>query len=612
MARGSSISKTAIWILLGLLILGLAGFGATTLSGTVRTVGTAGDKPIPVETYARQLQQEMRAVEQETGEALPFARAQQIGLDRAVLRRLVATRSLDHEADVLGISVGDEQLRNRILDIQGFQGIDGTFDRDNYRFTLEQAGLSESEFEEQLREEVSRTILQGAVLGGVTMPDTYVDALINYVGEQRSFTRSVLGASDLTTTLEEPDEAALRAHYDENIDDFMLPETKKITYAILTPDDLIDEVEVDEAALRQAYEQRADEFNQPERRLVERLAFLTAESAADAAASLAEGAAFEDLVEDRGLELADIDLGDVSEADLGEAGAEVFAADVGAVVGPLPSTLGPALFRVNGILEAQVTSFEEAEEILRPQIANDRAQRLVDAQAESFEDLLAGGATLEDLSAETDMTLGQIDWTANIAEGVAAYEAFRRFAAAVATDDYPEIERLDDGGLFALRLDAVLPPRPEPFEEARDEVLSHWRAQETARLLSLQAEDIVTELRGGASFVDAELDAIREENLLRSDFVPGTPPGFLNRVFDMEVGDIEVIESEAAVIIVRLDAVAPPAEDGEAAALAAQLSQRASQQLARDIFEAFSGDVVRRANPQINQQALQAVHVNFP
>ncbi|MEM9576149.1 MAG: peptidyl-prolyl cis-trans isomerase [Pseudomonadota bacterium] len=612
MAKGSTVSKTAVWILLGLLILGLAGFGATNLSGNIRTIGTAGDKPISVDDYFRQLQQEIRAVEQQTRQPLPFAQAQQIGLDRAVLQRLVATRSLDHETAELGLSVGDEQLRNRILQISAFQGIDGSFDREGYRFALEQTGLSEAEFETQLREEVARTIVQGAILSGMEMPDTYVDTLVNYVGEQRSFTWSLLDANDLAEPIDVPEDTVLQAHYEANIADFTLSETKQITYAWLSPDALVDEIEIDEATLREAFDEREAEFNQPERRLVERLAFLDMQSAEAAAARLAEGETFDALVEERGLTLNDVDLGDVSQADLAEAGEGVFGAEVGDIVGPFPSSLGPALFRVNGVLAAQVTSFEEAVELLRPQIANDRARRLVEAQAESFDDLLAGGATLEELTQETDMSLGKIDWTAQSTEDIAAYEAFRQVAASVGTEDFPEIESLDDGGLFALRLDAVLPPRPAPFEEVRDEVADHWTAQETATRLAAQLADSAAQLEGGNSFASLDLDAIAEENLLRSDFVPRTPPGFMNQVFEMETGEVRVIESEASAILVRLDAVAPPAQDGDAAALRAQLGQQAAQQLATDTFEAFAADVTRRADPQINQQALQAVHVNFP
>ena len=37
-----SITKPLVWILMGLLVLGLAGFGVTSLSGTLRTIGKVG------------------------------------------------------------------------------------------------------------------------------------------------------------------------------------------------------------------------------------------------------------------------------------------------------------------------------------------------------------------------------------------------------------------------------------------------------------------------------------------------------------------------------------------------------------------------------------------
>lgn len=612
MAKGSTVSKTAIWILLGLLIIGLAGFGATNLSGTIRTIGSVGDKPISVDEYARQLQQQMNTVQQQTRAPLPFAQAQLMGIDRAVLQRLVATRGLDHEATQLGLSIGDEELRTRILGISSFQGINGEFDREGYSFSLQQAGLSEADFETQLREEVSRSIIQAAMMGGVNMPASYVDTLMTYIGEQRSFSWSLLEADDLAEPIPAPDDASLRGHYDENIDIFTLPETRQITYAWLTPDDLLNEIDVDETALREAYDQRSEEFNQPERRLVERLAFLDEASAEAAAASLAEDATFDSLVEGRGLSLTDIDLGDVTEAELAEAGADVFAADVGTIVGPLPSSIGPALFRVNAVLAAQETSFEDAIEQLRPQLANDRAQRLVDTQAESFDDLLAGGATLEELANETDMNLGQIDWTVESTEDIAAYEAFRQVAASVGPDDFPEIERLDDGGLFAIRLEATLPPRPAPFEDVEADVLEHWQTAQTTALLMTQMQQLAAQLETGNSFAGLGLDVFAEQDLLRSDFVPRTPPGFLEEVFNMEVGETRVIESDAAAILVQLEGITPPETDGDAGALREQLSLQVSQQLATDLFETYVDDVILRADPQINQQALQAVHVNFP
>jgi peptidyl-prolyl cis-trans isomerase D len=182
----------------------------------------------------------------------------------------------------------------------------------------------------------------------------------------------------------------------------------------------------------------------------------------------------------------------------------------------------------------------------------------------------------------------------------------------VTAEDFPEIERLDDGGLFALRLDAVLPPRPAPFDEVRDDVLAHWKSAETTTRLTAQAEALLPQLSAGTSFAEAELDAIVEEGLVRSEFVPRTPPDFLTEVFEMEVGDVRIVDSEAAVILVRLDGIQAPAADGDAGALRDQLERQANQQLSNDLFEIFVADVIRRADPKINQQAIQALHVNFP
>jgi peptidyl-prolyl cis-trans isomerase D len=612
MAARASLSKTFVWIILALLILGLAGFGATNLSGTIRTVGHVGDKYIDVDDYARSLQQEIRAIEAQTGQALPFDQALSLGLDRAVLSRLVTTRALDNEAAQLGLSIGDENLREQIVQIPAFSGVDGQFDREGYRFLLEQRGMTEARFEESIRDESARTLLQAAMVTGVDMPETFTETLMTYVGQRRSFTWTTLDRSKLETSLASASESQITQHYEENIDRFSLPETKQITYAMLTPDMILDQVEVDEDALRQLYEERANEYNQPERRLVERLVFATdAEASAAMAALEVSGTTYEALVEERGLALADVDLGDVTAQDMGAAGEAVFAADVGDVVGPAPSPLGPALFRVNGVLPAINTSFEDARPDLQEDLAADRARRVIEAQAQSIDDMLAGGATLEEVAAETDMELGQIDWFDAIGEGIAAYNDFNEAAIALSADDFPQINGLDDGGMFAMRLDAVLPPRPAPLPEVRRDVIADWENSQLLTQLRTQAEAAVPELESGKDFADVALDAVVETDLIRSAFVPGTPPEFMTRVFDMAVDEVAIVDSEQAIIIVRLDGIAEPDDSVEMNALRDGLGQQMDQALAQDLFEIFARDVQLRANPTIDQRAINAVHSSF-
>lgn len=611
--KGFSFSKTAVWALMALLILGLGGFGAINLSGNLRSIGSVGDKSISVDQYARQLQQEIRAIEAQTGESLSFARAQEMGLDRAVLQRIVRNRALDHEADEMGLSIGDATLRDEIVAISAFQGIDGNFDRDGYRFALQQSGMSEAEFERSIREEAARGLLQRAVLGGVSMPDTYARTLVDYVAEQRSFTWARLSESDLDTPVAAPTEEELQAYYDANTDDFMLPASKSITYAWLRPEDLLDEVEVPEEELRAEYDARSDEYDQPERRLVERLVFANEEAATQAAAALeVDGTTFEALVEERGLALADVDMGDVAKSDLDAAGDAVFGAQSGDIVGPLPTSLGPALFRVNAVLPAQNVPFEEAREVLEETLAISRATRAVEARAQEIDDRLAGGATLEDLAEETKMNLGTIDWTQESSEGIAAYGAFREAAASLSADAFPQIDQLEDGGVFAMRLDETKPERPEPFEQARDAVETAWRNAQIVEALTAKAESLTGTLAEADGFEAAGLTPQLGEGLTRSSYVDGTPDDFMDQVFDLDEGGVAVLPAGDSVVVLRLDAVTPAGEDDQTQALMTRLSQQLDQALAQGLFDIYSNAVMRDADPQIDQRAVSAVHVNFP
>lgn len=613
MAAGmKNLSRTFVWILMGMLIVGLAGFGAVNFTGSMSAVALVGDEEVTVDAYVRELQREQRAMQAQTGQAMPMSQLTAMGLDQVVLGRLITLAAIDNEVSKLGISIGDENLLSELTKVSSFQDSSGQFDRETYRFTLDNAGFTEAEFEDDLRREASRTLVQGAIMSGTKMPEVMSDTLVSYIGERRSFSYVQLSPDDVLLTQEMPDDTALRAFYDDNIADFTLPETKSLTYAHLSPDMLLDTVEVDQEALRGLYEDRADQYLIPERRLVERLVFADNDSAASAKAQLdVSGTTFEVLVQDRGLALSDVDMGDVTEANLSDAGTEVFAAEVGDVVGPLPSDLGPALYRVNGRLEARETSFEEAEAELRAELAADRARRVIEQQAESIEDMLAGGVTLEELPDQTDMQIGTLGWTGLNAEGIAAYDGFREAAEAVTVDDFPSVAFLEDGSLFALRLDEVLPPRPEPFEDARDKVLAAWNENRTAEAVNNLAQDLLKQTVADGAFPEGH-DVQTETAQTRTAYIDTTPVEMMIEVFEMNPGELRTVSGEGSTVVLRLDEVLPAEDTSEEMQMLANAMQtQLDQALSQALFEAFAQDAQLRAAPRVDQQALNAVQANF-
>lgn len=613
-AGKGKVSKFAVWAILGLLVAGLAGFGTTQFSGSAQRVASVGGRDITVHQYARALQQDLRALQAQTGQSIPLSQARLFGLDRQVLQRLIATAALDAETLRFGLSVGDVQVRNQILEISAFTGTDGNFDREAYRFALERVNMNEAQFEDDIRIETARTLLQGAVLGGLAAPETFTQRLLGYVAESRDFTWAQLGVGDLITGIPVPSETDLAAYHVANEAEFTLPEAKAITFAWLTPDMILDDVVIDEDELRTAYDDRSDEYNRPERRLVERLVYGTEEQAAAARARIDSGeVTFDNLVAEFDLELADVDLGDVEEADLGEAGAAIFALTEPGITGPNPSDLGPALYRMNAIIGAVETSFEDARPELQEELATGRARRQIADEVEAIDDLLAGGATLEELAAETPMILGQIEWSPDSDTEIAGYEAFRSAAAALGADDIPEVFEMEDGGIFTLRLDETIPPRLQPLADVRDSVAAGWEAAETGKRLAELANSLAPQISAGTSMAALGQVETVEDGLTREAFIDGAPAELLIEAFEMNVGEVRVIEAEASALIVRLDAIhVPDVSDPETALVERAIDEQTSQSLAQDVLEAFTRAVQAEAGISINQPAINAVHTQFP
>ncbi len=608
MAKKGQASKAIVYGIVALLFVGLVGLGTRNFGGRVQSIGRVGDREIAIDDYARELQSELRALSAQTGQSLSMEEAAALGVDRQVLNRLIGRAALDDTTETMGLSVGDAAVRDEITRIEAFQGVDGAFDREAYAFALRNVGLNVAQFEERVRDEAARNLVQRAVTAGFVAPDPYVNTLYAWAREQRDISWALLGPGDLKTPIAEPTEAELQAFHDAHPELFTQPETKAVTYAWLTPDMMLDKIEVSEEELRARYDERADEFNQPERRLVERLAFRSEEDAAAARARLDAGeVTFDTLVEERGLTLADVDLGDVSKPELDQAGEAVFALEGPGVVGPLPSSFGPALFRVNAILAATQTPFEDVQDELRAELAADRAKRAIDDRRDQIDDLLAGGATLEELGAETDMETGSIDYRAGVESGIAAYEDFRAAVDETAEGDFPELRSFAQGGLFALRVDKVTPPELQPLDAVRDAVAEAWTAAATRDALLAEAEADAQALRDGADPATLGLSLREANDLTRDGFVEGAPEGFLDAVFAMAPEEVRALPAADGAAVVRLDAVSPPADDAEAAQLKEAFAQRTAQELSGDALQLYLKAVQGKVGIELNQQAIAAV-----
>lgn len=607
-------SSAIVWIIMLLLVASLGGFGISNFGGSTTAIATVGNTDVTMDDYYRALQQDLRGFQAQTGQPLSLTQATAIGVDQNVRARLVTGAALDSETARIGLSVGDDRVRREVLANSAFQGLDGKFDRTEYAQSLNRNNLNEAEFEDKIRVETARSILQSAVINGVAAPAAMTDVFLTYSQQRRNFSWVRLDENNLTTVIPEPTDAQLKTYFDANTDAFTTPEKKRLSYIWMTPDMIVADVKVPEEELREEYAKRAEEYSKPERRLVERLIYPTADEATAAKTRLDAGEVdFPTLVTERGLTLLDIDLGDATLKDLGAAGAEIFAMDTPGVVGPLDTGLGPALFRMNGIIAATEISFDEVRDQIQDELALDRARRQINADITNIDDLLAGGASLLEVSEETDMQLSQIDWANGDTDSIATYSAFREAAAAVQDGDYAEVLELDDGGIFAIEFKEVIAPALKPIETVMSDVITGWEAQEIETALTAQADDLLAKISEGRQLASLGYEVNAEIDTLRDASIEGLPIGLIDTVFTLDQAAGKTIDGNGVVFVVQLDEIlAPDAENPDLPEIKTNLENAIAQALSDDIFTAFNGAIQSELGVYVNTSAVNAVHSQFP
>ena len=602
----TSVSKIFVWILLGFLFVGLIGLGTGNLSGNIKTIGKIGETEITVNQYVRALQTEMRNTSQQFGQQLTLQQLQAFGIQQQVLARLVTDKLLENEASKLSLSVDDKTVRDNIVSLNVFKGPDGNFNQAAYNFALENAGYTSTEFEEEIRAETARNILSQSILSGNMTNKLQAELLASFLLEERSFNIQILNPGNISFTVEDPSDEQLEGFLEKNVDDYTVPESKAITYAVLQPEMLIDIVESDDSILEKIYDEKKQEYNKPEQRTVERLSFSNMDEANSVMAEVTKSLTdFDKLLLDRNLSDEDVLYGTFTEEQLLEGKKQVFAGNVGEVVGPVETDLGPVIFRIREIIPAKTTSFEEVKPELDKEYKLSEAIKLIDERIEDSQNLLAAGGTLEELNKEIGFSVENILFNSEANIPILENKIFFDTAQAAKVNDFPEIKELSNGGLFALRVDQTVDARQKDIDEVRTELTTAWQKQELQNKLDEVAEDMLIKHQYKGKILNFN-------KITRDKVLPELPENIVEEAFNLSTGEGTVISGDEESFILRLKNVSNADLSSDTAKLlVSQLKNQISNSLSADLFESFANMARVNSKLDLNEQAVNAVHSSF-
>ncbi|MDR2876909.1 MAG: SurA N-terminal domain-containing protein [Chromatiales bacterium] len=435
------------WIIIIIIIVPFALWGVNQYfnEGGEVIVARVGDRKISQNEFQNQFQRELAMRRQMTNGAAADA-----GLKREVIDRMVNTAVVTRSAQDAGFRIPDARIGQRIHSMREFQQPDGRFDPDLYARVLASAGLTVSQFEDGMRSDmvVEQLISGFAETAFVTPHD--LDTLLRITEQRRRFSYLVLPASDYKDRVHIDDERIAK-YYDENRERFAVPERVSAQYIELSMPAIAAAVAVDQDTLHRLYEEQKSSFAVGEERHAHHILIAVDENADEAKvtaarqraeallAEIRSGKSFEAVArtnsDDSGSASSGGDLGFFTrDAMVGSFADAVFSMTPGELRGPVRSSFGFHIIRLDEVHPGSVPSFASLAAKLETDYRNAKAEERFFEISERLADLtFQHSDTLNVAAEELGLPIQRVDaFSADRGEGIAAESAFRD--AAFSTD----------------------------------------------------------------------------------------------------------------------------------------------------------------------------------
>lgn len=513
--------KWITYVVIGALILVFAAWGAygiVDLSfGPANYAAKANGDSITVQEAQDAWQRQQIALARQFGgsEIPPELKTR---MQDQMLEAMIADSLLHTHADKLGYRISSTAITKEIQQLPAFQ-VEGKYSPEAARYALQNAGLSEAEFEVSLRRQLERQQIESAIVVSNFLTPTEIKRIQALEGEQREV-RFISLDPEKFAAKAVTDDAAVKAYYEKNQAKYMTTESVHLAYGELRLDQVASQVVVTDKDLQDYYEKNKAVYVQPERRHIRHILI---ESGKDDAAALAKanevlaeaksGKDFAELAKKYSQDVGSAQNGgDLGWATRGASGLDPafdeaeFSMKAGEVRGPVKTKFGYHILKLEAIEPEHARTLEEARADIEAQVRKDRAaERFGDAQENLQQKLEQPGASFDALVKEFNLQTGDVP----------EYERGKGGPPLNSTPDLDQVvfssAVLDEkrvGGPVALGEDRIVivhaiehrKPEPKPLATVREDIVKSIRDEFGRSEAQKVADETRKKLAEGASF----------------------------------------------------------------------------------------------------------------
>ncbi len=618
-------NKKVVQIILGLVILTFMFWGIQSYrSGGANDAASVDGEKIGMSEFDLVLKQQQENLRESMGKNADPAMLDSPGLKIAVLERLIQKQLLLNDADHVGIAVTDAQLIAAIQSIPAFRK-NGVFSQETYESLLKSRGLTPVRFESEVRQDLSRQQLLGAVAQAGFVSLASAKEFAGIIDQQRAVSMASFTPEQFLQA-QKAGEEEIAGYYKSHLDEFKAPEQVRVDYLVFSPETLQNQIQVGEDEAKQYYDAHRAEFSVPEERSASHILIAVARDATAPQVQEARARAMKILEEVKKSPEKFAELAKKYSQDPGSASSggnlgyfkqgmmvkpfddAVFSMKPGQVSDLVRSDFGFHIIRLDAVKPAETKSFAEAKgEIIR-RIAMQKAGKKFSENADNFSNMVyeqSGG-----LKAAADAFKLPVQTSGWLEESGsnASFPSNKKLLQAIFSDDALKKKRnteaieVSPNVLVSAHVVDTKPAYTKTLAEVSAEIGKKLNEQKAVDAALSQGKEKLKALQSGKEegiSWQPEIDVSRRNagDLGGSDIA--------NAVFRADVSKLPVyvgVESPKGYTIVRISRLieAPAPGQPELKALEGQMKQAASQEELSDYFNGLKG----RAKITINRNLV--------
>ena len=483
--------------------------GGVTTAGVVAKVGTEDISLQQVAQRARMIgRQQFRGNVPPT--LMPF-------LMQRAADGMITQGALAYEADRMGLGVSDKELADYLHQGQFgqlfFPGGNFIGQQQYEDFVQNQFGLSVAQFEKELKDQLAQQKLLSAISAAATVSDKEVQEQVSKQGTKVKFDYAVLTLDDVKQQVKVTD-VELKAFYDQNKQQYVnsIPEKRKARYILIDTSKVAGSIPVTAADLQAYYNQHQDEFRIPETVTVRHILIKTPTpgpdgkvdpkgveaakaKAEDVQKQLKAGANFGDLAKKYSE-----DPGSAQEGGLlppltrgrtvPEFEQAAFNTPKGQTTEIIRTSYGFHIIQVEDKQSARVKPLDEVKAQVEPAIRQQKAAAAAQSLANSVQSLARSGG-MDKAAADKGLSLITTDLLAQT-DALPGIGSAQELSNSLfsAKKNDPPAMAQTPQGYAVYQVTEIQPPQTPTFEQIKQQVEDQFKAQRAQALLAQKTQEL--------------------------------------------------------------------------------------------------------------------------